>query len=274
MDTQLWPNRPEADGVEEAPGPPSWRALIGAAVAALVIMGLTSQAAFWTEKLQEEVWLAQAEVEYRGDSLVETVAVAMQSPGVWGPIAVENGYPIKDFQEHYRAEVVGGTQALRVEFEDPDPEMARSIVQQVIDAYLEQFTVIDDSVQNETLERYLESLRLVETDLILVLEDTAELTRNEQIDRQNELIAVRQAITQVLLRLDGRASEIDRLEELQPRVISEPYVLPEPIEPEPLKMAVVGAGAGGLLAVAAAFFLFHRDEVRSLEDDDDWELAA
>ena len=207
---------------------------------------------------------------------VETIAVALNSPRVWGPIAVENGIEIKDFQKRYRAEVVGGTQALRVDFEDPDPEKARRIVQQVIDAYLEQFTVVDNSVQIDTLERYLESLRLVETDLVLVLEDTTELTRNEQIDRQNELIAVRQAITQVLLRLDGRASELDDLEAIQPRVISEPYVLPEPIEPEPLKMAVVGAGAGGVLAVAAAFFLFHRDEMSKTDRrrDDDWELAA
>lgn len=276
MDTQIWPNRPEPDGVSVAAEPPSWRVIVGALAAAFVIMGLTASAAFATEYVGEEIWLATAEIEYRGDSLVETIAVALNSPGVWGPIAIDNDITIKDFQEHYRAEVVGGTQALRVEFEDPDPEKAKRIVQQVIDSYIEQFTVVDNSVQIGTLERYLESLRLVETDLILVLEDTAELTRNEQIDRQNELIAVRQAITQVLLRLDGRASELDDLEAIQPRVISEPYVLPEPIEPEPLKMAVVGAGAGGVLAVAAAFFLFHRDEMSKTDRrrDDDWELAA
>ena len=157
-----------------------------------------------------------------------------------GPIAVENGIEIKDFQKRYRAEVVGGTQALRVDFEDPDPEKARRIVQQVIDAYLEQFTVVDNSVQIDTLERYLESLRLVETDLVLVLEDTTELTRNEQIDRQNELIAVRQAITQVLLRLDGRASELDDLEAIQPRVISAPPVFFSPggTPPRPLSSSV------------------------------------
>lgn len=235
-------------------------------------MGFTAQVAYLTERFSEEVWLARAEVEYRGDSLVETIAVAMNSPGVWGPIAIEYDIPIKDFEKRYRAEVVGGTQALSVEFEDPDPMQAQQVVNDVINAYLVQFTVIDDSVANETLEDYLDGLRTTESDLLTVLSDTTNLTRNEQIDRQNELLAVRQAITQVLLRLDGRATELDELALQQPRVISDPYVLPEPIEPEPLKMAVVGAGAGLMLAVAAAFFVFHRDE--AARRDDDWELAA
>ncbi len=267
MDIQLWPDRPNgADG--GAGSPPSWRVLLGAALVGVVIMGLTAQAAYLTERLQADVWLARAEVEYRGDSLVETIAVAMNSPGVWGPIAVEYGYDIKDFSEDYRVEVVGGTQALSVEFEDTDPERAKAVVSDVIDAFIAQFTVIDDSRPNDTLERYLEGLRVTETDLLTTLASPDALTRNEQVDRQNELIAVRQAITQVLLRLDGRAEELDQLEQLQPRVISAPYVLPEPIEPEPEKMAVVGAGAGLMLSLAAAFFVFHRDETTN------WELAA
>ena len=260
--------------------PPSWRVLFGALLAAVVIMGITAQLAFLAESAQEEVWLARAEVEYRGDSLVETIAVAMSSPGVWGPIAVQNGISIEDFEKHYRAEVVGGTQALGVEFEDPDPQLAQRVVSEVIESFLLQFTVVDDTEQNETLERYLENLRATEDELLLILDEGNELTRNEQIDRRNELIGVRQAITQILLRIDGRATDQELLSEVQPRVISEPYVLPEPIEPEPLKMAVVGAGAGGLLAVTAAFFMFHRDENARREEseedsaDQDWQLAA
>lgn len=272
MDVRLWPDETGASGDPVDPSP-SWQVLLGACLAAVVIMGLTAQAAYLTERMSEEVWSARAEVEYRGDSLVETIAVAMNSPGVWGPIAVEYGIPIKDFQEHYRAEVVGGTQALTVEFDDPDPALAQQIVSDAIDAYLAQFTVIDDTEANETLQDYLDGLRTAESDLLTLLSDTTDLTRNEQIDRQNELVAIRQAITQVLLRLDGRATELDELALQQPRVISEPYVLPEPIEPEPLKMAVVGAGAGLMLAVAAAFFIFHRDEV-SRRNDEDWGLAA
>lgn len=272
MDVQLWPDETDRPAKSPVDASPSWRVLLGACIVALVIMGFTAQAAYVTERLSEEVWLARAEVEYRGDSLVETIAVAMSSPGVWGPIAVEYGIPIEEFEKRYRAEVVGGTQALSIEFEDPDREQAKLVVNDVIESFLAQFTVIDDSVANETLEEYLDGLRTTESDLLTVLSDTTNLTRNEQIDRQNELLAVRQAITQVLLRLDGRATELDALALQQPRVISDPYVLPEPIEPEPLKMAVVGAGAGLLLAVAAAFFVFHRDEVARRNED--WELAA
>lgn len=279
MDIQLWPNRPEAADRIEEPGPPSWRVIFNALLAGLVIMGATGVMAYLAESLQEEVWLARAEVEYRGNSLVETIAVAMNSPGVWGPIAIENEISIKEFQKRYRAEVVGGTQALSVEFENPDPALAQKVVSEVIESFLVQFAVVDDSVQNDTLEEYLDNLRATESDLLLVLGDTEDLTRNEQIDRRNELIAVRQSITQILLRLDGRFTDLEVLSELQPRVISDPYVLSEPIEPEPLKMAVVGVGAGGLLAVSIAFLLFHRDENQRRQDleqeqENDWGLAA
>jgi ElaB/YqjD/DUF883 family membrane-anchored ribosome-binding protein len=154
-------------------------------------------------------------------------------------------------------------------------------VSQVIESFLLQFTIVDESEQSETLGTYLEKLRSTESDLVFVLDERNELTRNEQIDPRNELIAVRQAITQVLLRLDGRAQDVTALEEHHPRVISDPYVLPEPIEPEPLKTVVIGAGAGGLLAVSAAFFMFHadenarrEDESNSLEGSDERQLAA
>ncbi len=279
MDIQLWPNHPEsADHVEE-PGPPSWRVIFNALVAGLLIMGATGAMAFVAESLQEEVWLARAEVEYRGNSLVETIAVAMNSPGVWGPIAIQNDISIKEFQKHYRARVVGGTQALAVEFEDPDPALAQKVVSEVIESFLIQFAVVDDTEQNETLEEYLDNLRATESDLLEILNNTEDLTRNEQIDRRSELIAVRQAKTQIFLRLDGRYTDLEIINEQQPRVISDPYVLSKPIEPEPLKMAVVGVGAGGLLAVSVAFVLFHRDENqrrRELEEEqeNDWGLAA
>lgn len=274
MDIQVWPDRPPVAGAENEG--PSWRVLLGTALMALVVIGLTAQSAFVIEKLSEEVWLARGEVEYRGDSLVETIAVAMNSPGVWGPIAVQHGIDIEEFQKHYRAVVVGGTQVLSVEFEHPDPDVAMEIIDEVIQAFILQFTQVDDSQPNETLNSYLEALRGTESELLVALDNRELLTRNAQVDRQNELIAVRQAITQVALRLDGRASELDLLESLQPRVISAPYLLPEPIEPEPLKMAVVGAGAGTLLAVAAAFFVFHSDETarHHTTDQDSLELAA
>ena len=279
MDIQLWPNRPESADRIEDPGPPPWRVVFTALMAGLLVMGATGATAFLAESLQEEVWLARAEVEYRGNSLVETIAVAMNSPGVWGPIAIQNDISIKEFQKHYRAEVVGGTQALGVEFEDPDPVLAQKVVSEVIESFLVQFAVVDDSAQNETLEDYLDNLLATESDLLELLDDTDNLTRNEQIDRRNELIAVRQAKTQIFLRLDGRFTDLEILDEQQPRVISDPYVLPKPIEPEPVKMAVVGVGAGGLLAVSMAFVLFHRDENqrrRELEEEEenDWGLAA
>ena len=50
-------------------------------------------------------------------------------------------------------------------------------------------------MQRAALEDYLAGLRSLEADLIEVLDVPDDLVRQEQIDRQNQLIAVRQQIT-------------------------------------------------------------------------------
>lgn len=241
------------------PGPVPARVVVAVALLAIVLVGLAAQAAALVESLKPEVWQGTSVVEYRNqDLLTETVAVTLESPTVWLPVAQKYEITIKDFEEHYSANVVDGTQAISVEFLDEDPEVAMGVVRDVVSNYLALFETPDDTEQLSVLDEYLETLRVLESDLVTTLEDRDLLTRTEQIDRQNELISVRQQITGVLVRLDEQGSATRDLEELMPRVIAEPFLSDEPVEPVPLKMAVFGGAAGGVMAAAMAFVVFFR----------------
>ncbi len=251
--------RQERELFDAPPGPVPQRVVVAVALLAFVIVGITAQAAAIVESLKPEVWQATSIVEYRNQELfTETVAVTLESPTVWLPVAQKYEIPIKDFLERYSANVVDGTQALSIEYLDEDPELARGVVRDVVDNYLLRFETPDDTAQVSVLEEYLDSLRVLEADLVEASVDTENLTRTEQIDRGNELIAVRQQITGVLLRLDDQGITTRNREELVPRVVSEPFVGDEPVEPGPLKMAVFGGAAGGVMAAAMAFVIFFR----------------
>ena len=241
------------------PGPVPARVVAAVALLAIVLVGLAAQAAAIVESFKPEVWQGTSVVEYRNQDLfTETVAVTLESPTVWLPVAQKYEITVKDFEEHYSANVVDGTQAISVEFLDEDPEVARGVVRDVVTNYLALFETPDDTEQLSVLDEYLETLRVLESDLVATLDERDLLTRTEQIDRQNELISVRQQITGVLVRLDEQGSATRDLEELMPRVIAEPFLSDEPVEPVPLKMAVFGGAAGGVMAAAMAFVIFFR----------------
>ncbi len=241
------------------PGPVPARVVVAVALLAIVLVGLAAQAAAIVESFKPEVWQGTSVVEYRNQDLfTETVAVTLESPTVWLPVAQKYDITVKDFEEHYSANVVDGTQAISVEFLDEDPEVARGVVRDVVTNYLALFETPDDTEQLSVLDEYLETLRVLESDLVATLDERDLLTRTEQIDRQNELISVRQQITGVLVRLDEQGSATRDLEDLMPRVIAEPFLSDEPVEPVPLKMAVFGGAAGGVMAAAMAFVIFFR----------------
>ena len=80
------------------------------------------------EFLKTPEWQAVTEVEFRDPAVLnETVAVTLESPAMWNPIAEREGITDKEFQKHYDAAVTGGTQIIRVRFIDEDPERATRI---------------------------------------------------------------------------------------------------------------------------------------------------
>ncbi len=241
------------------PGPVPVRVVVAVFLLAFVMIGITAQAAAFAESLKTEKWQGVAVVQNRQELLfTETVAVTLASPTVWQPVAQRFELDFEEFEKFYEAKAVDGTQAVSVSFIHTDPEVAQSVVRDVVDNYLAQFETPDDEPQFGVLETYLDALRLVEADLVELLANRDLLSRNEQIDRQNELVSVRQQITNVLLRMDEQGIDTLNRQDSVPRIVTQPFVENEPVEPEPVKMAVFGGAAGGMLAAFMAFIIFYK----------------
>ena len=60
---------------------PPWRVTIALALMTLGLVGLAAQAAYFVAASQPEVFAARSQVEYRGESWVETAAVTASASG-------------------------------------------------------------------------------------------------------------------------------------------------------------------------------------------------
>ncbi len=239
---------------------PPWRVVFGALLLGVLCTFLGAQGAYFAESAKTEVWQAVGEIEFRDANLFpETVAVTLESPSIWQPISQREGISDRDFKEWYSAEVAGGTQIVRVKFADPDRQRAQRIVDGVIDAYFTRFRLPSEVDQREAINARLDELRADESALQDRLLDRSELPRELQIDLQNELLRNQGQQTTLSIALNDSFAESQKRIDTQARRLSEvAYIEDEPLEPTPLKAAVFGAGAGGLVGVVAIYLALHR----------------
>ena len=257
------------DGVEtlgqgslsaETAGRPPWRVVFGALLLGLVAGLFGAQGAALAEMAKQQVWVASGAVQVRDDLVQpESVKVVLESPGLWSPIAEREGITSKEFQERYAVDVAGGTQIVQANFEDTDQDRAIRIVSEILEQYVEDASAPPEVVQTETLEAHLASLTELETSILVSLDNSDDLPRLQQIDLQNELVRTRQAITTVIFRLDARATDLADRRNVDPRVVTQPFIQDEPVTPGPMKAAVFGFAVGGLVALVATYLVFHRE---------------
>ncbi len=238
---------------------PPWRVLIGAIVLCAVTSILGAQGAVVVELLKEEEWQAVSEVEFRDPALLpETVAVTLESPSIWHPVAVAEGLSDEEFQKHYDASVAGGTQIIQVTFIDPDPDRARRVTNAVVENYVTRFATTGVDDQREVITDFIESLRELEASIVTSLDNSDRLALPVQIDLQSQLVRTRQQINDLTLRLVQQQDEDQLRTQTDPRVVSAGFVFDEPVTPAPLKALVFGAAAGGLIGLLLSYLAFHR----------------
>ena len=245
---------------------PSWPVLFGALLLAGVAAVIGMQGAIFAEFLKQEVWVSSGSLEIR-DGLVmpESAKVVLESPGMWHPVAEREGITDRDFQEVYSVDVAGATQIVQVSFEDTDQERANRIVSAILASYVDQFSAPEEMEQSETLEQHLLALEELESSLVASLEQSDDLPRLQQIDLQNVLVRTRQQITSVVFRMDTRTNDLLERRNVDPRIATPAFILEEPVTPDPLRAAVFGTLAGGLVGVAGIYLIFHRDTYRRRE---------
>jgi hypothetical protein len=194
----------------------------------------------------------------RQDRQLSTQLVFLKSRAVLGPIAQKQGMQFKDLDENLSVEVLQTSEVIQVEAHGTTKEAARQTLQAVMDGYL----ALADQPSGVT--------RNLETQLVETRANTARI--QTQVDQLTAGVLAGTA-TQAALN-DARAqltASVDREKAIQVRIdeinltgrsgpnaqlLTPPYVLPDPVSPQPLIAAGTGAlvgllVAGGVVAVGA-----------------------
>lgn len=251
---------------------PSGRLLLSLFLLGVVITGVCAEAAYLYADRQPEIWAARAEIEYRDDdSWVETQQVVLASNDLQEPVARDEGIPRDVLAKNLTTSLVAGTQALRVQYQDEDADRALRVVEAITVAYVDK--VLDRPISSSQDRVDLEAditdvkfrLNLMREELGNIVVLPNQLTPPRLLLLQTEiqsLLVERSGLERELLLLDSeqRQDELDR----QPAILTQPFLLEEPVAPAPLRTAVLGTLAGMILSAAIAFFVLRQELFRPL----------
>ncbi|HZA15913.1 MAG TPA: hypothetical protein VE645_03285 [Pseudonocardiaceae bacterium] len=194
----------------------------------------------------------------RQDRQLSTQLVFLKSRAVLGPIAQKQGMQYKELDENLSVEVLQTSEVIQVEAHGSTKESARQTLQAVMDGYL----ALADQPSGVT--------RNLDTQLVEARANTARLqTQVEQLTAgvlagTATQIALNEARTQLTASVDREKAIQVRIDEINltgrsgpnAQLLTPPYVLPDPVSPQPLIAAGTGAlvgllVAGGVVAVGA-----------------------
>ncbi len=273
--SDLVPPQRSASQTERPLDPPGSGRLTPARQARLVILALTiillgTGAGLVSALTLPKTYGARAELLYpisqdqrggdplRQDRQLTTQLVYLKSRAVLGPIAQKQGRQFKDLDRDVSVQVLQTSEVIQVEAHGSTKEAARQTLQAVVDGYL----ALAGQPTGVT--------RNLDTQLADARANTAQLhTRVQQLTTAvlagtATQISLNEARTQVAASLDREKAIQGRIDEIKltgragtdAQLLTAPYVLPDPVSPQPLIAAGTGAlvgliVAGGIVAVAA-----------------------
>ena len=194
----------------------------------------------------------------RQERQLSTQLVFLKSRAVLGPIAQKQGMQFKELDENLSVEVLQDSEVIQVEAHGTSKESARQTLQAVTDGYL----ALADQPSGVT--------RNLETQLVATRANTARI--QTQVDQLTAGVlagtatqtALNDARTQLAASLEREKAIQVRIDEINltgrsgpnAQLLTPPYVLPDPVSPQPLIAAGTGAlvgllVAGGVVAVGA-----------------------
>lgn len=194
----------------------------------------------------------------RQDRNLSTQLVYLKSRAVLGPIAQKQGLPYQDLDENLSVEVLQSSEVIQVEARGSTKETARQTLQAVMDGYLAlagQPTGVTRNLDLQLADTRANTARIqtqVDQLTTAVVAGTA---------TQTALNDARTQLTESLTRekaIQVRIDEVNLTGRTGPnaQLLTPPYVLPDPVRPQPLIAAGTGAlvgllVAGGVVAVGA-----------------------
>lgn len=288
QETLKAPSPPDA-GVEPAPdpetvvsGPPpaetgrrgleSWslRRLVTVSTALVLVSVLT---AYLASALQPTVYGAQADVLFQvpgssqeADRQLATQEVLLGSRGVLAPVAERLDVPLRDLTRAQSVEQIAGSQVLRLQVRNQDPELAVRLAQGIADRYVESVSNeavaltsdeerrIRDEIAELSVTAAAGRARLDEIAAARAAGDVTLSATQEERQLQVEDTTLAQRIGALQSQLSGILVERDSASPAE--ILTPAYLLDDPVGPRPLRAAAAGALLGiflaaGLVALAA-----------------------
>ena len=257
------PSKPPPTRTEPAPDSRGGGGVTGRLIlVALILILLGTGAGLAGALALPKTYGARAEILYPigqnqqgGDPLrqerqLSTQLVFLKSRAVLGPIAQKQGMQYKELDENLSVEVLQTSEVIQVEAHGSTKESARQTLQAVVDGYL----ALADQPSGVT--------RNLDTQLVEARANTARIqTQVEQLTAgvlagTATQIALNEARTQLTASIDREKAIQVRIDEINltgrsgpnAQLLTPPYVLPDPVSPQPLIAAGTGALVGLLVA--------------------------
>lgn len=260
-----------ADTAADAAGPPSpprslrtWspRRLTAACLA---LVAVSTLCAYLASAARAPVYAARADVlfELSGSSQeaerqLATQRVLLSSRGVLEPVARKFDVPLSELTRSQEVEQISGSEILRLQVRHPDRVLAVRLTQAVADGYVAAVSAPEAAGGEEQERQVRDKITQLSVTAAAVrarLEDIAaaraagnagpratEEERQLQVQESTlspQISALQAQLTELLV-----ARENDR----PARILTEAYLLDEPVAPQPVRAAAAGAMAGILLA--------------------------
>jgi hypothetical protein len=186
----------------------------------------------------------------RQDRNLSTQLVFLKSRAVLGPVAQQQGRQFKDVDEDLSVEVLQTSEVIQVEARGDTREAARQTLQAVMDGYLAlagQPSGVTRNLDTQLAETRANTTR-VQTQVDQLATGVAQGTATQT--------ALNEARAQLTASVDREKAIQARIDEINltgrsgpnAQLLTPPYVLPDPVKPQPLIAAGTGALVGLLVA--------------------------
>jgi len=222
-----------------------------------------------------------------GQTLATSYVELAKSEVVLTPAMQQVGWPgdLKSFRDKLNVSQLRNTSIITVSFKGPDPELAARTANAVADTFITQTKDLQASLQGSTASELDQQIRSVQSDITSLDQQIASLraemsasprpgaTASPRADLQgqiNALDASRQTKQQTLAQLLKTRDDMRLAQARAETTVSlwQPATAPEePVSPRPLLNTVLGALAGGLVALlGVALIIYLDDRITDIED--------
>jgi hypothetical protein len=196
----------------------------------------------------------------RQDRQLSTQLVALRSRAVVQPVAEANDLTFDELSEALDVSVVQDSEVLRVQVRDRSPRRAQALAAGVADRYLERFRPAGTAEAREYLETQLREIDSARGEVSARLAQLGPAAGSSPSPEETRLQAELQSLLEQRDQVSERLDEVtvDELRAPDVELITESFVLDDPVAPLPERGAAGGAAAGLLVATGAIALLIRR----------------